>query len=40
MVTGPRLRGTLRWANHPHRRSDGATVLFSLQGRTFFDRGD
>ncbi len=22
-VTGPRLQGTLRWVNHPHRRSDG-----------------
>lgn len=51
-VTGPRLQGTLRWVNHPHRRSDGAmvpdahgiirthdgaTVMFSLQGRTFFE---
>lgn len=54
MVTGPRLQGTVRWVNHPHRRSDGAmmpdahgviqthdgaTVMFSLQGRTFFDAG-
>jgi hypothetical protein len=23
-VTGPRLQGSLRWVNHPHRRSDGA----------------
>jgi hypothetical protein len=22
-VTGPRLRGTVRWSNHPHRREDG-----------------
>lgn len=22
-VTGPRISGTLRWVNHPHRRSDG-----------------
>jgi hypothetical protein len=22
-ITGPRLQGTLRWVNHPHRRSDG-----------------
>jgi len=22
-VTGPRIQGTLRWVNHPHRRSDG-----------------
>lgn len=51
-VTSPRLRGTLRWVNHPHRRGDGAmlpnahgvirtddgaAVMFSLQGRTFFD---
>ncbi len=25
-VTGPRLQGTLRWVNHPHRRSDGAML--------------
>lgn len=51
-VSGPQLQGTLRWVNHPHRRSDGAmlpnahgvirttdgaTVMFSLHGRTFFD---
>jgi hypothetical protein len=51
-VNGPRLQGTLRWVNHPHRRSDGAMlpnahgvilthdgaiVMFSLHGRTFFD---
>ncbi len=51
-ATGPRLQGTLRWVNHPHRRSDGAmlpnvhgvvrthdgaTVMFRLQGRTFFE---
>ena len=22
-VAGPRIQGTLRWVNHPHRRSDG-----------------
>lgn len=22
-VTGPRIQGSLRWVNHPHRRSDG-----------------
>ena len=48
-VSGPRLNGTVRWVNHPHRRSDqtylpdahgiirtdeGATLLFTLQGRT------
>jgi hypothetical protein len=22
-VTGPRIQGTMRWVNHPHRRSDG-----------------
>jgi hypothetical protein len=22
-VTGPRLQGSARWVNHPHRRSDG-----------------
>lgn len=51
-VTGERLRGRMRWVNHPCRRSDGAmlpdtygviqtddgaTVMFSLQGRTFFE---
>jgi hypothetical protein len=50
-ISGPRLNGTVRWVNHPHRRSDetfmpdvhgiiltdeGATLLFSLQGRTTF----
>ena len=50
-VSGTRLSGSLRWVNHPHRRSDGtmlpdahgviltgdgATLLFSLQGRTMF----
>ena len=50
-VTGAHLSGSLRWVNHPHRRSDGsmlpdahgviltgggATLLFSLQGRTMF----
>lgn len=48
-ITGERLRGTVRWANYPHRRSDGAmlpdlhgvimtdegaTIIFSVQGRT------
>lgn len=51
-VDGRRLRGRVRWVNHPRRRSDGAMlpdthgviatddgalVLFSLQGRTFFE---
>jgi hypothetical protein len=51
-VSGPKLRGRLRWVNHPHRRSDGtmlpdahgvivtddgALVMFTLQGRTFFE---
>ena len=53
-VAGPRLNGTVRWFNHPHRRSDGAMlpnahgiirtddgamVMFTLQGRTFFEGG-
>jgi hypothetical protein len=25
-VTGPQLQGTLRWVNHPHRRSDGSML--------------
>ena len=25
-VSGPRVRGTLRWVNHPHRRSDGVML--------------
>ena len=25
-VTGPRIEGSLRWVNHPHRRSDGTMV--------------
>jgi hypothetical protein len=25
-VTGPRIKGLLRWVNHPHRRSDGAML--------------
>ena len=25
-VTGPQLKGLLRWVNHPHRRSDGAML--------------
>ena len=48
-VRGPRLNGSVRWASHPTRRSDGvmlpaaegvvttddgATVLFTLSGRT------
>jgi hypothetical protein len=50
--TGPKLRGTARWVNHPHRRSDGAMlpdthgviltadgaqIMFSFRGRTFFE---
>jgi Protein of unknown function (DUF3237) len=30
-LDGARLRGTLRWVNHPHRRSDGA-MLPDLRG--------
>ena len=25
-VMGPQLRGSLRWVNHPHRRSDGTMI--------------
>jgi hypothetical protein len=25
-VTGPRIQGSLRWVNHPHRRSDGSML--------------
>jgi hypothetical protein len=25
-VTGPRLEGSLRWVNHPHRRNDGSML--------------
>ena len=25
-VTGPQIQGSLRWVNHPHRRSDGAML--------------
>jgi hypothetical protein len=30
-VTGPKLQGSLRWVNHPHRRSDG-TMLPDAHG--------
>src|SRR5215210_1381154 len=30
-VSGPRLNGTARWANHPHRRNDG-TMLPDVHG--------
>lgn len=30
-VSGPRLQGTVRWVNHPHRRSDG-TMLPDAHG--------
>jgi len=30
-VTGPRIQGTMRWVNHPHRRSDG-TMLPDAHG--------
>ncbi len=30
-VTGEQLSGTVRWVNHPHRRSDG-TMLPNLHG--------
>jgi hypothetical protein len=26
IVTGPRIQGSLRWVNHPHRRSDGSML--------------
>lgn len=50
-VTGAKLAGQVRWANHPRRRSDGrmlpdaggivqtsdgAKVMFRMQGRTVF----
>jgi hypothetical protein len=25
-VTGPRIQGSIRWVNHPHRRSDGVML--------------
>jgi hypothetical protein len=25
-VSGPKLQGSLRWVNHPHRRSDGSML--------------
>jgi hypothetical protein len=30
-VSGPRLSGSVRWVNHPHRRSDG-TMLPDVHG--------
>ncbi|HZM25675.1 MAG TPA: hypothetical protein VFC02_28250 [Anaerolineales bacterium] len=30
-VTGPKIQGSLRWVNHPHRRSDG-TMLPDAHG--------
>jgi hypothetical protein len=30
-VNGPRLKGNVRWVNHPHRRSDG-TMLPNAHG--------
>jgi hypothetical protein len=30
-VLGPRIQGTIRWVNHPHRRSDG-TMLPDAHG--------
>lgn len=54
-VSGERLSGTLRFANYPHRRSDGvmlpdlrgaiatkdgASILFTMRGRTAFRRTD
>jgi hypothetical protein len=33
-VSGPRLQGTIRWVNHPHRRSDG-TMLPDAHGIIF-----
>ena len=37
-VEGPRLRGTVRWVNHPHRRSDG-TMLPDAHGVIATDQG-
>ena len=52
-VKGPRIQGSLRWVNHPHRRSDStmlpdahgvivtndhAVIMFTLQGRTVFEK--
>jgi hypothetical protein len=38
IVTGERLRGTVRWTNFPHRRSDGA-MLPNLTGAIVTDDG-
>jgi hypothetical protein len=38
MVTGEQLSGTVRWVNHPHRRSD-ATLLPDLHGVITTDDG-
>ncbi len=37
-VTGERLRGTARWFNHAHRRSDG-TMLPDMQGVIVTEEG-
>ncbi len=53
-IKGERLKGTIRWVNHPRHRgdgsvlpdidgiiktSDGAIVLFTLQGKTVWVQG-
>src|SRR5512144_1959987 len=35
-ANGPRIRGALRWVNHPHRRSDG-TMLPDAHGLILTD---
>jgi hypothetical protein len=37
-VSGERVRGSVRWVNHPHRRSDGA-MLPDLHGAITTDDG-
>lgn len=37
-VVGEKIRGTLKWVNHPHRRSDGA-MLPNAQGVIKTDDG-
>lgn len=37
-ITGGRLKGTMRWINHPHRRSDGV-MLPDLHGVIRTDDG-
>ena len=37
-VTGPRLKGKMRWVNHPHRRNDGV-MLPNVHGVIVTDDG-